>query len=284
MESIKSLDTIGFELLYAAFKEAFSDYEVQVNREELSIMLSRRGFDPSLSFGLFKDGKLISFTLNGIGAFNGVKTAYDSGTGTIKEYRGKGYASRIFSFSLPHLKEAGVSQYLLEVLQHNTNAVSVYRKLGFEVSCEYNYFIQQASLVNIPAKVLPSGYELREISSRQLGDMEDFGDFNPSWQNGYEAIWRRIEDFRIFVAFNDTTPVGYCIFEPGSGDVTQIAVAGAHRRIGIASALLTEALKTNLHANVKIINTEIECSNITYFLRSCGILPKGRQFEMIRKL
>lgn len=284
MEIIKSLDVISFESLYSAFSEAFSDYEVQVNEEELRIMLSRRGFDPSLSFGLFEDDKLISFTLNGIGAFDGVKTAYDSGTGTLKEHRGKGYASRIFSFSLPHLKEAGVTQYLLEVLQHNDNAVSVYRKLGFEVSREFNYFIQQASLVNIPVKELPSGYEVREISSRQLGDMEDFSDFVPSWQNGYEAIGRRIDDFRIFVAYSDTNPVGYCIFEPGSGDVTQIAVAGAHRRKGIASALLTEALKTNLHTNVKVINTEIKCSNITNFMSFCGIPPKGRQFEMIRKL
>jgi len=284
MESIKSLDTVNFKSIYSSFQEAFSDYEVQVNAEELRIMLSRRGFDPSLSFGLFEDNKLTSFILNGIGEFNGIKTAYDAGTGTLKDSRGKGYASRIFNYSLPFLKHSDVKQYLLEVLQHNDNAVSVYRKLGFEVSREFNYFIQQASLVNIPVKILPSGYEVREISSRKLGDMEDFSDFNPSWQNGYEAIWRRIEDFRLFVAFNDTKPVGYCIFEPVSGDVTQIAVARAHRRIGIASALLAEALKTNLHTNVKVINTEIECSNITNFMSSCGIPPIGRQFEMIRKL
>ena len=59
MEIIKSLDVISFESLYSAFNEAFSDYEVQVNAEELRIMLSRRGFDPSLSFGLFEDGKLM---------------------------------------------------------------------------------------------------------------------------------------------------------------------------------------------------------------------------------
>ncbi len=94
-------------------------------------MLSRRGFVPSLSFGIFEGDKLISFTLNGIGQFNGEKTAYDTGTGTIKEYRGRGLASKIFTDSLPFLKQAGVSQYLLEVLQHNTNAVGVISKTRF---------------------------------------------------------------------------------------------------------------------------------------------------------
>lgn len=193
-ENIKSLEAISFETLYTAFKEAFSDYEVQVNEEELQIMLSRRGFDPVLSFGLFEDNKLKSFILNGIGNFNGEKTAYDAGTGTLKECRGKGYASRIFSFSLPFLKEAGISQYLLEVLQHNTNAVSVYKKLGFEEGREFNYFIQQASFVRIPVKVLPSGYEIKEISSTQFDDIESCCDFNPSWQNSNEAIRRHLED------------------------------------------------------------------------------------------
>lgn len=284
MERITSLEKIDFDTLYIAFKEAFKDYEMQVNKHELQIMLSRRGFDPLLSFGLFEDNKLKSFILNGIGIFNGEKTAYDTGTGTLKECRGKGYASKIFSSSLPLLRQAGVSKYLLEVLQHNTNAVSVYKKLGFEVSREFNYFVQQASLVRIPAKALPEGYVIREISSGQIDDIVNCGDFNPSWQNSIEAIRRRPADFRVYLALDGDKPVGYCIFEPVSGDVTQIAVADAFRRRGIASALLKEALETNLHGNVKVVNTEIGCTGITNFLATCGIPLKGKQFEMIRKL
>lgn len=284
METIKSLNTIGFESLYSTFKEAFSDYEVQVTKEELGIMLSRRGFVPALSFGLFDDDKLISFTLNGIGSFNGEKTAYDSGTGTLKEYRGKGYASRIFTFSLPYLKEASVSQYLLEVLQHNTNAVSVYKKLGFAVSREFNYFVQDGSLVRISSKSLPLDYRISKISLEQKGEYASFGDFVPSWQNGFEAIMRRVDDFKILGAYKGLELIGYCIFEPTSGDVTQLAVKRSHRRQGVASLLLNEALKFNKHPFVKVINTDINCNNIKEFLKSCGIPLKGKQYEMIKKL
>ena len=287
METITSLEKVSFETLYDTFKEAFRDYEMQVNENELQVMLSRRGFDASLSFGLFEDNELKSFIFNGVGNFKGEMTAYDSGTGTLKEYRGKGYASKIFTYSLPYLRRAGVSQYLLEVLQHNTGAYSVYKKLGFEVSREFNYFVQEASQVRIPERALPAGYEIREISAGRYAGVDDFGnfgDFAPSWQNSNEAIARRADDFRVFVAMHHWKPAGYCIFEPVSGDVTQIAVAEAHRRKGIASALLTEALKANRHTNIKIVNTEPGCTNITDFLASCGITPKGKQFEMIMRL
>ncbi|HPT22751.1 MAG TPA: GNAT family N-acetyltransferase [Bacteroidales bacterium] len=284
METIRTLDTISFDALFTAFNEAFIDYEVQVNRDELQVMLSRRGFVPSLSFGLFEDSMLVSFTLNGIGEFNGEKTAYDTGTGTIKEYRGRGYASRIFMESLPSLRRAGVTQYLLEVLQHNTKAVSVYRKLGFEEKREFNYFKQSCLMVNIPGKKLSPGYRIAEAVLEQVCDLKRFWDFAPSWQNSFDAIKRRTDDFKIFCSYKGNNIVGYIVFEPGSGDITQLSVDKSHRRRGLASALLFRALGYNRHDSVKAINTEISCTGITAFLESCGIVLRGKQFEMVKKL
>ena len=136
--------------LFTAFNEAFIDYEIQITSDELRALLKRRGFVPELSFGAFENERLIAFTFNGIGVFNDIKTAYDTGTGTIKEFRGRGIATEIFNNSIPFLKDAGVSQYLLEVLQHNPKAVSVYRKLGFEVSREFYYFTQVNPEIKIP--------------------------------------------------------------------------------------------------------------------------------------
>lgn len=56
-------------------------------------MLKRRGFNPDLSFAAFDGSEIDAFILNGIGDFNGLPTAYDIGTGTRKEYRGKGWAT-----------------------------------------------------------------------------------------------------------------------------------------------------------------------------------------------
>ena len=107
---IKSLEKTDFDTLFRAFGRAFADYEVQLNAEQLRAMLTRRGFDPALSFAAFDGAQIAAFTLNGIGNFNGVPTAYDTGTGTLKEYRGTGLGTEIFRHSMPHLRRAGVGQ------------------------------------------------------------------------------------------------------------------------------------------------------------------------------
>ena len=122
MENIKSLDTLSFESLFIAFNKAFSDYEIQVNSKELRVMLSRRGFVPSLSFGLFEEDKLIAFTLNGIGEFNGEKTAYDTGTGTLKEYRGRGLATALLAEALKYNRHHAVKMVNTEISCKNITA------------------------------------------------------------------------------------------------------------------------------------------------------------------
>jgi len=67
MIEIKNLEGISFEQIYTAFKSAFSDYEISVDKTELKSMLKRRGFNPALSFGAFYDDNIVAFTFNGIG-------------------------------------------------------------------------------------------------------------------------------------------------------------------------------------------------------------------------
>ena len=284
MEKITSLENLSFSGIYTAFNEAFCDYEMQLNKAELQTMLQRRGFIPELSFGVFEKDKLIAFTFNGIGLYNAVKTAYDTGTGTIKDYRGQGLATKIFEYSIPFLKKANVSQYLLEVLQHNVKAVSVYKKIGFKVSREFNYFICKNEDLQIHSKNKNEDCSIVKIDLDQCRSMIDMWDFSPSWQNSFDSISRKPDDFVIAGASIVNQLVGYCIFEPTSGDITQIAVNNNHRRKGIASLLLKEVISQNKHRSVKAINTEDGCKSITRFLQSKGISITGKQFEMIKQL
>lgn len=284
MESIKSLDKVSTEMLYEAFSEAFKDYEMQLSQDELLTMLHRRGFDPKLSFGAFEGGKLVSFTFNGSGRFNDRLTAYDTGTGTIKEYRGKGLASRIFEYSIPHLKSAGISQYLLEVLQHNTKAVSLYLRLGFEVSREFNYYSESASRLRQAHHPVDPACKIQPADLSKKDEMRSFWDYQPSWQNSFDAVERAPGDFLILGAFKDGKLLAYCIFDPGSGDITQLAVDKAYRRKGLASLLLLEAIKSNRYISVKAINYLTKDTGFTGLMKSFGITLKGKQFEMIKQI
>lgn len=281
---IKSLEKTSFDQLYEGFSKAFADYDFQLSRDELHVMLHRRGFNPGLSFGAFEGDKLIAFTFNGTGMYRGAKTAYDTGTGTTKEYRKRGLATEIFEYSIPHLKNAGISCYLLEVLQHNSKAVSVYKNLGFEVSREFNYFLQTTEDIKIDTEIPGSEFQFQQTDLSQQKLMESFHEFIPSWQNSFDAIMRSPDDFILNGAFKDTRLVGYCILEPGSGDITQIAVDKQYRRKGIASALLGEAIRQSQFPNIKVVNTETGCRSITAFMESVNLPLTGKQFEMTREL
>jgi ribosomal protein S18 acetylase RimI-like enzyme len=281
---IKSLKNTDFNIIFKAFSQAFADYEMQLNSEQLQAMLERRGFNPDLSFAAFQNNEIVSFTFNGIGKFNGISTAYDTGTGTLKDYRGQGLATKIFDYSIPYLKEANIKQYLLEVLQHNASAVSVYRNLGFETSREFNYFIQKKDAVSNAVKTSEMPYIIEKIDIENFSALSMFWDFYPSWQNGFGSIKRVSNNFVSLGVFEKKKLVGYCVFEPISGDITQIAVDKQHRRKGIASLLLNDIIKLTKNDVVKVINTDVSADSISNFLNAKNINVTGKQFEMIKKL
>lgn len=281
---IKSLDKIDFDTIFSAFSKAFSDYDFNLNHAELKAMLKRRGFNPQLSFAAFKGEDIAAFTLNGIGNYNGKKMAYDIGTGTLKQYRGQGLATKIFEYSIPFLKKENIYHYLLEVLQHNTKAISVYQKIKFKTTREFNYFIWKNEEFKNEIEGMSTPFKIESIDIKKYSMISDFWDFYPSWQNSIESIQRASDDFVILGAFVDKELIGYCILESNSGDITQIAVDKAHRRKGVASLLLFEANKQNKCSTTKIVNTDITCSSIVDFLKAKNVEVAGKQFEMIKEI
>jgi len=283
---IRNLKEIDFATLFRAFEQAFADYDIRFGEAEVRAMLRRRGFRPELSFAAFDGERIAAFTLNGIGRYRGVPTAYDTGTGTLKAYRGRGLATEIFRHAVPRLREAGIGQYLLEVLQHNTAALAVYRRLGFGTTREFDCFRQRTECVRLeldrPEHALPC--TIGPIDRQALAPAADFFDFAPSWQNDASSVARAREDLRALGACVDGRPVGFCLFDPLSGDLAQIAVDRLFRRRGIASRLLREMVAANRCEIVKVLNVESSCRSLAEFLRNRNIVPAGRQYEMVRRL
>lgn len=282
--TIRSLEPLSFDELYACHIEAFKDYPFQWSREGLEKTIHRRGFDKALSFGAFHNDRLVAFTWNGTGTYKGIHTAYDTGTGTMEEHRGKGLASRIFEYSIPFLKQAGVQQYLLEVLEDNEKAISVYKKQGFEVTRFFDCFRIAMNDWHLPERSLSTQISFRQIDFSWQGELEAMCDFEISWQNNFQALQRNPPDFIIVGAFKNDSLVGYGIVEPGTGDIPQLAVAGNERRKGIGSNLLQQ-LKSLIKADiVKVVNIESNQEHIINFVTRNGIPKIVRQFEMIKHL
>ena len=149
---------------------------------------------------------------------------------------------------------------------------------------EFNYFITKNEDVRNDVKNSNTSGILRQIDLEEFDSIPEFWDFTPSWQNSFESIQRAAEGFVCLGAFIEDKLVGYCVFEPASGDITQIAVDKRYRRRGIASVLLHEMIKLNQNDTVKIINTDILSPSITDFLKARNIDIQGKQFEMIKQL
>ena len=294
MPLIRNLKNTDFDTLFAGFERAFADYEISFNKDEVRAMLKRRGFDDHLSFAAFVDNEIVSFTFNGIGQFNGLKTAYDTGTGTAQDYRGRHLAGQIFSTALPFLKEDGVEQYLLEVLQNNLSAIKVYRDMGFEVTRELNCYRRKISqITNLTRRETTSTdlktknslpIEIKPITVESVRELCHFNDFQPSWQNSIESIERGREGLHCLGAFINREPSGYCVYDPMTGDIAQLAVKPEYRRQGVGTALLSCAIEGLETDAVKILNVDAADVTLPAFLQSKNIPLSTKQFEMILPL
>lgn len=279
---VASLEGLSAATVAEAFASAFADYDTAFSTGQILSIFKRRGFDPALSFAAFDGDGIAAFVCNGTGLFDGRRTAYDTGTGTLPAYRGQRLTARIFDSSLPVLRERGIEQYLLEVLQHNTRAVSIYRKAGFEISREFAYLGQRCDRVEnrTAAPLIPC--EIRAVEDCEA--FASFADFRPSWQNGFESVRRAGCDLVRYGLFVDGEPAGYVIFDPRSGDLTQLAVRPELRRKGFGSLLLRRMLAENRSAVVRAINVEKGCDSLMDFLRAKRIVVDGMQFEMVKRL
>lgn len=280
---IISLADTGIDEILDAFQKAFCDYAVNFDRAQIEAMLERRGFNPVLSYAALVDGQIAAFTLNGTGEYDGSATCYDCGTGTRPEYRGNGLAGMIFRHSVPLLRQAGIRQYLLEVLQDNAPAISIYKANGFSISARYNCYNQTVGELRLD-RSKSIEIEIQQTDCNTIRNLQGFCDFKPSWQNDIESIERGAARLNMTAAYHAGQAVGYCVSDPQSGDIAQIAVAEPFRRKGIATGLLSDAVEHFSSKTIKILNVDSDNRSLPAFLHAVNIADGLSQYAMINKL
>lgn len=290
MISFRSLSKKDFKQLYQTVIEAFSDYVVPMQPEfdALKRLYLIEGVDMDYSFGAFDGEKMVGFTVNGIGDWQGSLTAYDAGTGVIPAYRRKGISRRMFEHFLPVLRERQVIQYLLEVIVENKPAFELYKNLGFHIEREFAVFGRKnASFSTEPLYQSKQNLEIRDIENPEWNLLQTFWTYHPSWQNSIDSMKRSSADATInkkFLGlFLDNEMIGYGIVFPKSGNVPQIAVAKNHRGHGFGRMLLN-ALQNQTETPLKVYNVDEKAGGVLAFLRANGFSLLTRQYEMLLKL
>lgn len=277
----KSLKNVGVEVLHKAFVEAFSDYQVKIDLPlwKFKQMLKRRGYVPEKSMGVFKDEALVGFILNGYREWNGKPTVYDVGTGVIPDYRKQGLTTNIFQKVSEMLRNEGVEQYLLEVMQQNTAAYELYRKKGFEITRSFSCYKKEKS-----DSKPQNAFKVENVDgfTAVLWDrLKEFWDFNPSWQNSIESVCALSGEFSYSVVYLDDEIVGYGIIEKKTGDIPQIAVDRRYRRKGIAGSIMSELVNNTDASRVSVLNVDEDSKAVKAFLSAYGFEQYVDQYEMI---
>ena len=251
---------------------------MQMSEQQFAQRLTRDGVQLEISAAAFDDDRMIGFYMNGFGDWEGKQTAYDSGTGVVPDYRGRGVGKELFAFLTAKLKERSVSQYLLEVLTSNEPAVALYRKLGF---VEVRRFAVLRAQEAVESRNDSAEVELRTIEEPDWKLFQSFWDGYPSWQNSIAAV-ERIPNERVIVgAYVDGACVGYGVVFTPAVNLMQLAVAPAYRRKGIGSRILS-----TLSANktLKVTNIDEELKGTLAFFEANGFKMVLEQFEMSNSL
>lgn len=276
MIAYRLLTSRDFVALYDCFLTAFSDYEVdmRMSLEEFWERHVRDGISLELSAAAFDGERMIGFCMNGLGWWEGKTTAYDGGTAIIPGYRGRGIAKELFAFVELKLKDANVTQYLLEVLTSNVPAATLYRKLGFVETrrlAVFRSFTRSSRLHR---------YTIRDAEVPDWRLFQSFWDGYPSWQNSIAAV-KRVAGRNIVKAYVDDECVGYGVVFTPAMNLMQLAVSPRHRRKGIGSALLA-SLETG--EPLKINNIDENLKGTLAFYQANGYKQVLGQFEMIKTL
>ncbi|SFG88008.1 GNAT family N-acetyltransferase [Pontibacter chinhatensis] len=267
----------------ATFLKAFADYvvPVQLSEEQLRDKVEREGIVPEFCVAAFDGEEMAGFILTALGDWQGMPTAYNAGTGVVPTYRGQGLTQQMYAFLLPKLREKGVRQCLLEVIEGNVPALKTYEKIGFYITRTLSCFralkqdlLQEASP--------PAGINILEATQPDFAALSRFWDVQPTWQNSIASLNRSINQDRTLEARAASGEVvGYISVFRKNGAVAQLAVSREWRGKGIGTALLRAAMQQVEAPSLMFINVEDTAQSMISFLQGRDINLLLKQHEML---
>ncbi|MER2996181.1 GNAT family N-acetyltransferase [Pontibacter populi] len=272
--------------LHQVFLKAFADYYVpiQLTEEQFKTKLKRESIDPAFCVAAFEATKMVGFILTGLGEFNGKPTAYNAGTGVLPEHRGHQLTRKMYAYLLPKLRQSGVEQCLLEVIQENEPAIKSYKAIGLTFTRALDCFRATKDELLLHGDE-PDDIAILPVSKPDWNTYQHFWDVQPTWQNTPAAI-KNTPDEKVILEARDTSHelVGYVVFLPKNGAVLQLAVMPDRRGRGIGKALLKEVMQQTIAPALMFINIDTAAVDFKAFLKRRHFNRFLGQYEMLMPL
>ena len=267
---LKSLENTPIADIVNAFNQSFADYELpfQFTTETMQQKIQFEDIDLKYSVGAFDNDKLVGFIFFGLDG----TTAWDGGTGVIPAYRGQKLTQRMLQYSYPILKAQGINHVLLEVLENNIGARSIYERAGFSITRKLHGYKGQVSIDKT------HNYQIAVLTDPDFGMLSKLCDFKFAWQQMDKRIQNRANIITTICIRDNNEIVAYMHFDAKASRVHQFGTAESHRRKGMATALF-QYLAQNCATPILVVNVE-DASEANIFIQSTGLAHLISQFEM----
>ncbi len=271
---IKNLANTNIETIVECLAKSFQNYFVKMPTE-VDFWVRRFNtarVDYKLSFGIFDDGILVAFIIHGIDIHNDEITAFNTGTGVLKAYRGQKLIDRIYNFAIPILKENGIKKCILEVIEQNHVAIRLYERIGFKKDRFLRCF-KGESIVS-ENRVL-----VEEIDIAQLKDSIEKYQKYYSWDNALNTILKGGKIFKSFIVNSiEKSEIGYFIINTNNNTLIQIESYDDQnwtQMIGATKNIISPLRINNIDSN------RVECVNA---LLHAALQNHINQFDMILRI
>lgn len=278
---ITTLEGIPLSEITECFNEAFSDYFIKFNVTELYLQQRWKGagVDFSLSTGVLDNEKLVGFIVNGVRDCNGLKTAFNTGTGVIPSHRGNGLTEKMYQFLLPRFNENGIQSLSLEVIQENAKAIHLYEKVGLKIKRGLNCYSGE---IKVEKPNSTQDLVFKRLELPQWDMFKSLYDFEPAWDNINISIKTCEELFSFYGVEKNSRVIAFAIVKDENLNLSQFGVHPDFRNQGVGKFLFYHL--SALYPSLKIINVDASAKGAIKFIERVGLKNTINQYEMVSYL
>lgn len=265
--------------IHKAFHKGFIDYIMKVDIPEQAFFkrfFGPEGNDLELSVVAYDGNEPVGLLLGGIKPFDGgALTMRCGGLCVVPEFRGKGISQTLMNMHKEMAASRGCKQIMLEVIGGNDRAIQFYKKIGYQVIYELNYY-------SFIGKELKTGKfpnaSVVDIEVDQLNSVKDWiSDTHMNWQNDFDYI-SGLDGIVKYGIFENDKLISFLIADR-KGRVYLLWTHQNMRFKGYASYLLNHFQKT-LEIE-KITMSFPNSAALTGFVKSVGFVKDELyQYEM----
>ncbi|WP_028974291.1 GNAT family N-acetyltransferase [Spirochaeta cellobiosiphila] len=273
-----NLADIEVSVIWNAFREAFSQYEVkiQLSLEDFSIMLETMNYSPQHSIGCIDEGVLAGFCLIGMRTINGQSCIYDIATGVIPSWQKRHIGSKLLDQLILNVQSSPIDRFYLEVLEHNIPAQRLYEKKGFKRT----RFLRIYKTRNIEPCSITGDFVSNEEGLSSF-NTEEFCSYVPTWQNSFDTFETRKDLFLFQYLKIDNQVAGYFIINKVNKRVLQLGVSPDYPSISVVQTLLKRISDLCNGEEFTISNVEAN-SYMDKLFQELNLDNYINQWEMVR--